>query len=311
MISLSLQKTLLRGEIADHRLYSSLLPYAGFELQKTLQGFIATEEAHIAFWKERFSLDHVPLSFGDRFRNGIILFIVRCFGDRAGFVLLESVETHGIKKYLDLWEGVHDTHVREGLRTILTDELLHEDEAATGGNRAVRADVVRNAFLGFNDGSVEILGAVTGLVAALGRPDLVLLSALTVSVAGSLSMAAGAFLATHSEYEMRTLARQKDMFLGQEHGEDAFLDSPFRSAALVGFGYLFGAAVPVLPFAFGATSALWSLLFSGALILIVSACLAFLSGMSIWRRLLLNGAVIAVTVSISLGIGMLLDRFLA
>ena len=135
---------------------------------------------HIShFGKKRFALDVVSLRFEDRFRNAVILFFVRCLGDRAGYVFLEAVETHGIKKYLDLWAGVEDSEVREGLRSILTDELLHEDEAATGGKRTVLADVVRNAFLGFNDGSVEILGAVTGLVAALGRPDLVFLSALT------------------------------------------------------------------------------------------------------------------------------------
>jgi VIT1/CCC1 family predicted Fe2+/Mn2+ transporter len=307
MISNMLKHSLLQGELADLALYEALRRRARGALAAVLDGFIETEKRHVAFWQSAFATNESALTGRSRFRNGLIRLAVALFGDRAAFLLLEAVETHGIQKYLSLWETTADLSIREGLRTILTEELLHEDEAATQGERAIRPDTIRNAFLGFNDGSVEILGAVNGLYAALGNPSLVALSALTVSCAGALSMAAGAFLATHSEAELERKEAAKRRFLqgvSQEPGTQA---SPWRAAGLVGSAYLVGAVVPVLPFLLGSTHPWWSIVCSGALILVVSALLAFLSGMSLARRVALNAGVVVASVVVSYGIGRLME----
>jgi VIT1/CCC1 family predicted Fe2+/Mn2+ transporter len=54
----------------------------------------------------------------------------------------------------------------------------------------------------------------------------------------------------------------------------------------------------------GAHEPWWSLAFSGVLILAVSAILAFLSGMSILRRVLLNTGVLFAAVGISSVVGL-------
>lgn len=306
MIPLSLQKNLLQGELADLALYRALRRRAKGEFAKTLDAFIETEVNHVAFWRARFNLSLAHPSVAGRVRNVGIALAVRLFGPGTGYVLLEAVEAHGVKKYLELWNRVQDPELREGLRSVLTDELLHEDEAATGGERTVSPDTVRNVFLGFNDGSVEILGAVSGLVAALSRPELVAVSAMTVSVAGALSMAAGAFMSTHAEREIREQDKQKATFLERSHAQEKTA-SPWKAATIVGIGYLVGAAVPVAPFLFGATTARWSILLSGTLILVVSALLAFLSGMDLKRRVLMNAGIITVAVGISYLIGSWLE----
>lgn len=310
MIAPNLASKLLHGELADLALYESLRVRATGRLARTLDAFIATERVHAAFWRDTFGLSETRPNAAGRFRNVLIRVAVRLFGERAAFLMLEAVETHGIQKYLELWEQTEDPALRDGLRRILTDELLHEDEAATGGDRAVDPGVIRNAFLGFNDGSVEILGAVSGLAAALGNPSLVAVAALTVSVAGSVSMAAGAYLSTHSEAELMRMEAAKQSFLAGIARTALPVPSPWRAARVVGAAYLVGAAMPVLPFLLGAHSPLWSIFLSGTLILMVSAVLAFLSGMDVRKRIALNVGVVIAAVLVSYAFGRLADSYL-
>ena len=306
MIPQSMKKSLLQGELADLALYRALRKRAKGEFAKTLDEFIETEIRHAAFWRGRFGLKEESPGLAGKTRNAMIRAVVAVFGEPAGYLFLEAVETHGIKQYLHLLDRVQDDEMRKDLRTILTEEVLHEDEAATGGARTVDPGVIRNAFLGFNDGSVEILGAVSGLVAALSEPKLVAISAVTVSVAGAISMAAGAFLSTHAEQEIEQHQRAKEAFLKEEHVEHP-VASPIKASLIVGVCYMIGAAVPVAPFLFGASTAVWSIVLSGSLILLVSAFLAFLSGMGIRKRLFLNGVIITVAVLVSYGIGAWLE----
>ena len=64
-----------------------------------------------------------------------------------------------------------------------------------------------------------------------------------------------------------------------------------------------GALVPVLPVAFGARNLLAPLAGAGVVIVAVSVILAFLSGMEIRRRVVLNLVIIAATVGITYLIG--------
>lgn len=58
-----------------------------------------------------------------------------------------------------------------------------------------------------------------------------------------------------------------------------------------------------LPVLFGATDALFSLITAGSVIIPVSMLLAFLSGMNIKRRILMNLVIIAAAVGITYVIG--------
>src|SRR4030095_15962330 len=107
---------------------------------------------------------------------------------------------HAARKYLRVWERYRDDErLRLALRDVLEDEFKHED-ATVGAeaDRRINPDRIRNIFLGLNDGLVEIVGAVSGFFAAFGDPVTVLMAGLTVGVAGALSMAAGAYVATSS-----------------------------------------------------------------------------------------------------------------
>ena len=62
--------------------------------------------------------------------------------------------------------------------------------------------------------------------------------------------------------------------------------------------------MPVLPVLFGAKDALVSVLTAGTMVILVSSILAFLSGMEMKRRILLNLVIITVAVSVSYAIGL-------
>jgi VIT1/CCC1 family predicted Fe2+/Mn2+ transporter len=213
---------------------------------------------------------------------------------------------HGVRKYLSLWERYKDGPLGAAVKGILDDEFKHEDAIVTRmAERKINPDRIRNIFLGFNDGLVEIVGAVSGFFAAFGQITLVLIAGLTTAVAGSLSMAAGAYVAVNSESEVRRTERGKARFLGKDGEPAGAEESSIRSAMIVGISYFAGATIPILPVLFGAKTALVSVISGGATVILVSMILAFLSGMDVRKRILTNLAIIAVAVGITYGIGIL------
>lgn len=125
-----------------------------------------------------------------------------------------------------------------------------------------------------------------------------------MAVAGSLSMGAGAYVAGSSEREVQRIETGKRAFLGESPGQAARASSPLRAAVLVGVSYVLGALVPVLPVLLGARTVVVSLVAGGVVTVIVSAVLAFLSGMDLRRRLLTNVVILAAAVGITYVIGL-------
>ena len=299
-----LAKTLVLDELFDLSLYKALRQVTQPDVHHTLDELIAVEAGHLAFWKHFFSLALDELNLGRRLKLSLIMFVCKLFGSTAVHLVLEAIEVHGVRKYLALWSEYQGQPLGEALRGILMDEFKHEDVLVTAlTDRKINAEKIRNIFLGLNDGLVEILGAVSGFFGAFGETTMVLIAASTTAVAGALSMAAGAFLALSSEKEVKTTEIAKKIFLGEASEVVPMEESPIGSALVVGTAYIAGAIVPVLPVIFGATSALFSVLTAGLMVIVVPTILSFLSGMDVTRRILLNLAMITIAVSVTYGIG--------
>src|SRR5216683_4177527 len=103
----------------------------------------------------------------------------------------------------------------------------------------------------------------------------VVTAGFTVAVAGAMSMAAGAYIGAGSEAELRATEDERRRFLGEPVPSQA-AESPMASALVVGIGYFAGAVVPVLPVLFGATGLLPTIVTAGAMIVAVSAIVAFI-----------------------------------
>jgi len=300
-----LGRRLILDELFDLTLYKALHEVARGDLRQTLEALIPTETRHFAFWQDFFALRVERLDVGRRLKLASIVLLCRIFGAPAIALVLEAIEVHGVRKYLDVWERYGDGPLGAALREVLEDEFKHEDATVAGdAENRINPERVRNIFLGLNDGLVEILGAVSGFFAAFGNSALVLMAGVTVAVAGALSMAAGAYVASSSEEEVRATERARARFLGERQADDEPSGSALGASALVGVSYFAGALVPVLPVLFGARSALASLIAAGSVIVVVSMLLAFLSGMNVKRRIATNLVIIAEAVIVTYVIGL-------
>jgi len=301
-----LGRLLVLDEIFDLSLYRALRDVATGRLRGMLDELIVVETRHVAFWQEFFGLKHVTsLDPARRLKLMALTATCRLFGAPAIHIVLEAIEVHGIRKYLRVWKRYKDGPLGSAVHEILEDEFKHEDMVVSGeAERHINPDKVRNLFLGLNDGLVEILGAVSGFFAAFRSSTAVLAAGFTVAVAGAMSMAAGAYIGAGSEAEVRETEAERRRFLGEAVPSQA-AESPMASALVVGIGYFAGAVVPVLPVLFGATGLLPTIVTAGAMIVAVSAIVAFISGMAVPRRIVLNLVITGIAVVVTYGIGLL------
>ncbi len=271
-----------------------------------LDELVPIETRHAAFWQEFFGTEVNRLDGRRRLKLGVIALLCRVLGDRAIHLVPEAIEIYGVRKYLALWDSYRGDRLGEAVRAVLVDELQHEDRVVSAAKgRQVDPNSVRSVFLGFNDGLVEILGAVSGFFAAFADARSILVASSMVAVAGAFSMGAGAWVAGSSEGEMTRLERDRRRFLGEGGQDLASEPAPLRDAVLVAVSYLLGALVPVLPVLLGARTVVASIVVGAVATAAVSAILAFLSGMRLGRRLLINCAILAAAVAVTYVIGLL------
>ncbi len=300
----ALARRLILDELFDLSLYRALRSVARGRQREVLDELIPVETRHFAFWQDFFRLKLAALDLRRRLKLAVLVAICRVFGAPAIHLVLEAIEVFGVRKYLAVWTRYADTPLGPAVRGILEDEFRHEDTVVTGqSERTINPERVRNIFLGLNDGLVEILGAVSGFFGAFGDAVTVLIASATVAVAGALSMAAGAYVGASSEAELRAMEAARQRFLGEPPASGETAESPLGSALIVGVSYLAGTLVPVFPVLFGARTVLPTALAAGGTIIAVSALLAFLSGMNLKRRLLINLVIIVAAVGVTYAIG--------
>ena len=296
---------LILDELFDLTLYRGMRVHAKDDFIPLLDDLIETERRHLLFWEGCFGVTGLTLDFSRRLKLHVLLLVARIFGRHGAHLIIEAIEVFGIRKYLSLWKKYKDEELGTHIAGILRDELAHEDWIVSRyQSRTISPARIRSVFLGFNDGSVEILGVVSGFFVVFANTESVLIAGATVAVAGAVSMASGAYVASSSEIEIRAIDEDKNSFLGQSGDKDeSHNESALLLAIVVGISYFIGAFIPILPVLLGATGPLPSILTSGVAILCVSYVLAFLSGMNVRRRILMNLFFIFAAVSISSVIG--------
>ncbi|OHA00423.1 MAG: hypothetical protein A3C07_01050 [Candidatus Sungbacteria bacterium RIFCSPHIGHO2_02_FULL_47_11] len=341
----SLARRLITDELFDFELYKKFRAIASApETVAILDELIPMEDKHVAFWQKFFGMRIERLGLFQRSKLWMFVCGVRLFGDWMMHLILEAIEIYGVRKYLTLLDHVRDaeyimrgddTTIAESeeqevsqhteisnvvdaygdvplgpaLRQILEDELHHE-ELIVGrlSKRNINPARIRNIFFGFNDGLVEMLGATSGFFTVFESTASVLIASITVAVAGTLSMGAGAFVALGSENEIRHLEERKHSFSGGQKSGLLMPEVPIQATLMVGISYFIGAMVPILPVLFGAQNVIASVAVGGIMIIVVSFILAFLSGMAIRKRIFTNLVIIATTVGITSALGLLVKQ---
>ncbi len=305
-----LARDLVLNELFDLTLYRRFAKFASGETAAMLDELIEVETRHLKFWQDFFKLPLDKLNWARRFKLSNFVFFARVFGERGIHLLIEAIEIHGIRNYLSVWEIYKNQPLGEAVRGILNDEFIHEEKIVSiATTRRIHPERVRDIFLGLNDGLVEIVGAASGFFAAFQTASAVLIAGFTVAIAGSISMAAGAFGAVSSQHEIEDIRARRKRFLG-EKTEEAEQSSPYVSGAVVGISYFIGSTVPILPVFFGGKNLFFSVVIAMAVAVVISYFLAFVSGMSVAKRITTNIVIIAIAVSITYTIGLLAKNVL-
>ena len=198
-----LGKGLVLDELFDLTLYKRIREIVSDDLKPLFDELIPTETKHLKFWQDFFGLDINELDLRRRLKLSLLTAVARVFGNLGIHLVIEAIEVYGVRKYITVWDKYKGTPTGEAVHKILEDEFQHEDEiVSSASERLIHPERVRDIFLGLNDGLVEILGAVSGFFAALSSIPAVIAASAAVAVAGSISMAAGAFGALNSEKEV-------------------------------------------------------------------------------------------------------------
>ncbi len=305
----TLGRVLILDELFDLTLYEKLHTLSSGDLERLLHALVGIERRHLAFWQTFFDLHLTSLNFWRRVKLKIIVFFCRILGEPVIHLVLEAIEIYGIRKYLVVWEAYEGERLGKAVEQILRDELGHEDEIVSAlVTRNISPERIRSIFLGFNDGLVEILGAVSGFFAAFTSRSAILAAAFMVSIAGSVAMAAGSYAAASSEEEIRQVEEGKAQFLSGSRTRTRTTPRFITNAMLVGVFYFFGAMIPILPVAIGGKTMLASFISAAIIVIIVSSLLAFISGMQVRKRIVLNLLIIAFAVGVSYGMGILAKK---
>ncbi|KAL6634836.1 hypothetical protein ACP70R_027507 [Stipagrostis hirtigluma subsp. patula] len=121
------------------------------------------------------------------------------------------------------------------------------------GHRVVdyiaRAQWLRAAVLGANDGLVSVASLMIGVGAVNGAARAMLVSGLAGLVAGACSMAIGEFVSVYAQYDIQVAHSERRRRSGDDSaggGEEESLPSPTQAAAASALAFGVGAALPLL-----------------------------------------------------------------
>ncbi|CAN6268704.1 unnamed protein product [Urochloa humidicola] len=104
-----------------------------------------------------------------------------------------------------------------------------------------RAQWLRAAVLGANDGLVSVASLMIGVGAVNATRKAMLVSGMAGLVAGACSMAIGEFVSVYAQYDIEVSQRKRDGADGDEG-----LPSPTQAALASALAFAFGAILPLL-----------------------------------------------------------------
>jgi len=175
---------------------------AGEKLKKAAE----MERWHAEFLKRilrRFRVGAGEIKIG-KMKLSLYVLLLRLLGLGLTLRILELNERGAVELYSKLLDsGELGENEKKGLRRLLEDELLHEQEFIEEETRFEEfLNHIREVVLGMNDGLVEVLSVTTGLIGVYGEPVYIALGGLIVGAAGALSMGIGAMAGARAQSQI-------------------------------------------------------------------------------------------------------------
>ncbi|KAK7246793.1 hypothetical protein RIF29_41663 [Crotalaria pallida] len=109
-----------------------------------------------------------------------------------------------------------------------------------------RAQWLRAAVLGANDGLVSVASLMMGVGAVKENITAMLLAGFAGLVAGACSMAIGEFVSVYTQYDIEMAQIKRDRQVINEEVEREKLPNPFQAALASALAFSVGAIVPLL-----------------------------------------------------------------
>lgn len=206
--------------------------------------FAAIEEEHAAIWYASLTSQGVEPEYSPRVRTRCLLFFVRLFGGPALIDALDRLKRSKIRTYFNQLEAFSSDPMTERVKKLFAIEKSHtavldylNDKPAFpyGGSSWHKTGVgIREIIFGMNDGLLSIFSFIAGLAGGSIQREVVLFTGLAASVAGAISMAAGAFVSTRAEREVMELQlkiEKRELEL-MPHVEQQELSSVYKQKGL-------------------------------------------------------------------------------
>ncbi|PKA53486.1 Vacuolar iron transporter like 4 [Apostasia shenzhenica] len=126
--------------------------------------------------------------------------------------------------------------------------VLRETELppAISKDYSARAQWLRAAVLGANDGLVSVASIMIGVGAVNQNSHAMLISGLAGLIAGASSMAVGEFVSVYTQYDIELAQMKRENITPEKRN----LPSPSKAAAASGIAFTMGAVLPLLAGAF-------------------------------------------------------------
>ena len=308
------------GELSDSYLYERLAEKEKKpERKEQLLKISRVEKVHAEFWKTALEKRGIaPPEFKPDLKVQLLLKLSSLIPPAFLVSFLEFYESSTAKEYYKLFKSSElSNEEKEQLKEIIIDEMEHES-FFHNALREFDPSSIRDVILGMNDGLVEILGAVSGLSALYPKnPEIVGLSGLIVGFAGAASMGIGAFISSKSQREV-SWRKRKELEILKEVSPESLVErisqelniekeelkklppeillklaveeengEELKSGIVTGLAYLLGVFFPVFPFFLSDnsyTALILSVISAGTVLLIAGSFVAFLSGISIKKK---------------------------
>ncbi len=248
-----------RDELTDMEFYKQLSERVPDEkLKAELLRLASIEEKHSKFWKSFLENHDVSTNKikARKYKIRLLLLFHMLLGTGITVKLMEHGEVETVAKYRSFAKVPKtDKSLQQDLEGIIDDEIEHEDifsYSLEENDKIVSRN--RDVVYGMSDGLVEVLAALAGLTALITDHYYVALGGLVVAISGAISMSVGAYLSANTEYAYRiSLVKRKAIL--ENKGDDVnkirtLSKGSTRSARNVGFFYIIGAAIPIIPYVF-------------------------------------------------------------
>ena len=198
------------------------------------------EKRHADHWARRLQeLGQRPPRLSLGWHTSLTLLVGRVLGVRSAMFLLRAKEREEIHLYQDKIRQEFDPDSQQIINRIMPEELRHLESisrlSGEGGAKAsagigtlnlvmerwhTSGAAVRNLVFGANDGLVSTLSLVSGISGASSSSNVVVVAGLTGLIAGTISMAAGAFISVRSQREVYDQEIKKEAEEIDQHPEE-------------------------------------------------------------------------------------------